>query len=158
MLKTFYYSSIFLMLSLCLACAGDSSSSSITAADGAVFRGSDFGNSISKVKANEKGELVKEDRNKLTYTVTVNDDEFADVAYEFNGGKLYKITYNFFANDKTSATSHYKDLVKDCDSKYKEHKAGRIWKGETNDQHFSVFVKQSTSTKSPGLIAVWETL
>jgi len=123
-----------------------------------VFRGINFGMPINQVKRRESAVLIDEDEENmvLSYTLDLNEVEFADIRYTFLEGRLDKIEYDVYTQSKESATDFYQKFEKEFNDFYEGEE--NIWDGTIKNKRFTVFLKQINVGNNHGVVVVWEVL
>jgi hypothetical protein len=119
-----------------------------------VVRGHRFNEQVNQVKNRETAELVGQTGNTLNYSLGLNEAEFADLTYEFQGDELERIRVDIFAADVASAKNYGAQLQTWFNQKYTAQ--ANLWDGSEDGVPFTSFLKVVDDPASPGVIVVWE--
>ena len=84
------------------------------------FRGAVIGDKIDKVKKGEEAVLSEEDKDYLYYDVSINENDYYNVAYYFNENGLYEIMVDVNFDSKAEMEDLYNSFNKYFTSKYGE--------------------------------------
>ena len=119
-----------------------------------VFRGVDFTMTQEQVATAESAEKVSEAAGSATYTLDLNENEFADIHYSFADGNLQKMQVDVFSSDAASAEAAGEELTNLFNAKYQSR--SNLWDGSEKGVNFTAFVKVFDSEENPGMTIVWE--
>lgn len=120
-----------------------------------VFRGIDFKTNrkaLLKTETAEKVELA--DPNAETFSVDLNDIEFADIRYVLKEDAVNSIELDLFAADVNSARAYFDMLEAHFNKDYQVN--GGMWTGQRGDVSFSAILSLIDDEDNPGVSVLWE--
>ncbi len=120
-----------------------------------VVRGFDWSATAGDIQAKETASPVEEaDESKKVFTIDLNENEFADITYQFQGDSLASIQLDIYPADEAAAQRYAGNLKSFFNVKYK--KRSELWEGSENGKIFTVFLTEKNSDAGPFVTVIWE--
>ncbi len=128
---------------------------SIFSPNTAVIRGFDWSSSPEDVRSKETAApLADSGENEAAFTLDLNEEEFADITYRFNGQQMTAVQLDIYPADEAAADLYEQKLADFFNAKYK--KRTELWEGAEKEQVFTVFLTKKNSDAGPFVTVIWE--
>ncbi len=121
----------------------------------AVLRGFDWNSKPEQIQDQESASRIEENSlGSEIFSLDLNEEEFADITYQFAEGQLTAIQLDIYPASEASANNYVSELTDFFNAKYK--KRSTLWEGSEKEQIFTIFLTQKNSDSGPFVTVMWE--
>lgn len=121
----------------------------------AVLRGFDWNSKPEQIQDQESASRIEENSlGSEIFSLDLNEEEFADITYQFAEGQLTAIQLDIYPASEASANNYVSELTDFFNAKYK--KRSTLWEGSEKEQIFTIFLTQKNSDSGPFVTVIWE--